>query len=128
MTTNYVGNGAPPADATARGFYPGGYTGDAGVGQIAGFVHGREHLTRAAMAAQPGARAFPDLFNRIGMAAIPAWLSRVKLSGYKTGGYVMQPRATAREERTIPAVFNFPGVGKVPAQVTPSVADELPVP
>ncbi|MDR0673272.1 MAG: hypothetical protein LBF93_06370, partial [Zoogloeaceae bacterium] len=127
VTTQYVSNGAPPAgtDATVRGFYPGGYTGDVGVSQIAGFVHGREHVTRAAMVAQPGARAFLDLFNRVGMAAIPAWLSRVKLPGYKTGGYVTPPQATAREERMIPAVFNFPGVGKVPAQLTPSVADEL---
>jgi hypothetical protein len=76
--------------------------------------------------AQPGARAFLELFNRIGMAALPAWLKGMKLPGYRTGGYVTPPRASnAGMEEMIPAVFNFPGVGKVPAQVTPSVADEL---
>jgi len=65
-------------------FSTGGYTGDVGVGEPAGIVHGREHVTRAAVVAEPGARSFLDDFNRRGMAALADW----HLPGYAAGGYV----------------------------------------
>jgi TP901 family phage tail tape measure protein len=126
VTVRTVHEGAPAADNATAGFAQGGWTGDAGIGQIAGVVHGKEFVNRAAVVAQPGARQFLELFNRIGMAALPIWLKHVRLPGYQTGGYVAPRNAgAARADQMVPAVFNFPGVGKVPAQVTPSVADEL---
>jgi hypothetical protein len=76
------------------------------------------------MVRQPGARQFLDIFNHIGMAALLRWLKGVKLPGYKDGGYVA-PRASPTADKFRPAVFNIPGVGKVPAKVTRIVAENL---
>jgi tape measure domain-containing protein len=130
ITVNTVYKGAPPVEGGTPGgwtpgFAPGGWTGDIATDRIAGVVHGKEFVNRAAVVAQPGARRFLELFNRIGMAALPVWLKTIKIPGYQTGGYVAPTNGVAGGGEMLPAVFNFPGVGKVPAQVTQSVADEL---
>ncbi|MDR0673605.1 MAG: tape measure protein [Zoogloeaceae bacterium] len=128
VTTVYkgdAGNAPPVGGDSLRGFSPGGWTGDVSPTAVSGLVHGREFVTRAAMVAQPGARRFLELFNRIGMAALPIWLKSIKLPGYARGGYVTPRGAAASDDRMLPAVFNFPGVGKVPVKLTPTVAEDL---
>jgi|GEM_PF-2224421 len=64
------------------GFANGGYTGPGGKYQPAGIVHAGEHVTRSEVVRQPGALAFLDRFNRVGMAALYG------LRGYANGGLV----------------------------------------
>jgi hypothetical protein len=106
VATVYKGD-APPVGGgdSLRGFSPGGWTGNVSPDVISGLVHGREFVTRAAMVARPGARRFLELFNRIGMAALPVWLKGIKIPGYKTGGYVTPRSGTAgtgNDERMVP--------------------------
>lgn len=53
----------------------GGYTGDGGEKDVAGFVHGKEFVVRAPVVAQPGVRSFLEALN----SGRP---------GYMDGGYV----------------------------------------
>jgi hypothetical protein len=62
------------------------------------------------------------MFNRIGMAAVPMWLKRLRIPGYKSGGFV---RPKSGDDGLVPVVFNIPNVGKVPAKATRSVTEEL---
>ncbi len=63
------------------GYYGGGWTGPGSKYTIAGFVHADEHVTRKEIVNQPGALAFLNRFNAIGMAA---------LKGYANGGLVQR--------------------------------------
>lgn len=64
------------------GFADGGFTGAGGKYQAAGIVHAGEFVARREVVAQPGARAFLEQFNRIGMRAVSG------LRGYADGGFV----------------------------------------
>jgi hypothetical protein len=48
------------------GFQTGGYTGNAGTRQIAGFVHGGEYVQPARIVRQPGVLAFMETLRRVG--------------------------------------------------------------
>lgn len=61
------------------GYDRGGFTGAGSKFQVAGIVHAGEFVHRQEVVRQPGALAFLDLFNRIGMQA---------LRGYADGGLV----------------------------------------
>jgi len=61
------------------GFARGGFTGAGSKFQIAGLVHAGEFVHRQEVVRQPGALAFLDRFNRLGMQA---------LKGYADGGLV----------------------------------------
>jgi hypothetical protein len=73
--------------SVSAGFSGGGFTGNVGIAEVAGVVHGKEHVTRAAVVAQPGARGFLDDFNKRGMAA----LYEFAYPGYAMGGFVNSP-------------------------------------
>ncbi|WP_168942015.1 phage tail length tape measure family protein [Parazoarcus communis] len=81
------------------GFSDGGYTGPGGKYEPAGVVHRGEHVTRAAVVSQPGARAFLDDFNALGMTALERWAG---LPGYADGGLVTAP---AQRNSTVPAGY-----------------------
>lgn len=81
------GGGLLRAVAGAAGFAGGGYTGPGGKYQPAGFVHADEFVHRREVVRQPGARAFLEEFNRVGMAALRGW------QGYADGGLVVGGRA-----------------------------------
>lgn len=68
-----------PAPEQTTGFSSGGWTGSGSKYQPAGIVHANEFVTRSEIVRQPGALAFLDRFNRLGMHA---------LKGYADGGLV----------------------------------------
>lgn len=111
-----------PDGAAAPGFSGGGWTGPGGKYSPAGIVHAEEFVHRREVVAQPGARAFLERFNRIGMAA---------LRGYANGGFVTAaaalpvPAPSSGANGMAPAVFNIPNVGRVPVQMQSSVRDDL---
>jgi hypothetical protein len=117
-----AGNEGGTGGAATPRFAAGGYTGNLPISSIAGVVHGQEEVIRAAMVRQPGARQFLELFNRVGMSALPLWLKGVKLPGYKDDGYVA-PRG--KSGNLVPTVFNFPNIGNAPVQVSRPVAEDL---
>lgn len=84
--------------ADAGGFSEGGYTGDIGHTEVAGVVHGGEHVTRAAVVAQPGVRAMLDDLNTHGVAG----LSR-HIPGFMEGGYVAPLSARASQSPLFPS-------------------------
>jgi len=113
VTVNQVGNvPATTGDTTTTGYAAGGYTGPGGKYQMAGVVHAGEFVNRQEVVRQPGALAFLNRFNRVGMAA---------LRGYATGGLVT-PRTAAP---VASATFNFPGMGSYPVSMAPDVMGEL---
>ena len=65
------------------GFDTGGYTGNGPWHEVAGVVHGGEHVTRAAVVAQPGVRPMLDDLNTHGMGGIAR-----HVAGFAAGGYV----------------------------------------
>lgn len=76
------------ATKSATGFAGGGFTGIGPKYAPAGVVHRGEFVHRREVVRQPGARAFLERFNRLGMSALEG------LRGYATGGYVAPaPRA-----------------------------------
>ena len=65
--------------ALPKGFRTGGWTGNAGVNEIAGVVHGREHVTRAESTAKLN-RNHPGLLDHMNRTGT--------LPGYRKGGWV----------------------------------------
>ena len=65
--------------ALPKGFRTGGWTGNAGVNEIAGVVHGREHVTRAESTAKLN-RNHPGLLDHMNRYG--------SLPGYRKGGWV----------------------------------------
>lgn len=99
-----VGNAI--TDNLDLGFSTGGYTGDVSHMAVAGVVHGREHVTRAAVVAQPGARSFLDDFNAHGMAALER-----HVPGYASGGYVA-PNLASRPAPRVALTAGAAGGGR----------------
>ena len=114
VTVNQVQTGGTPAapvDLTK--FWAGGFTGPGGKFDPAGIVHRGEFVARSEVVMQPGARAFLERFNALGMKALP---------GYADGGLVsrlslgtLPPPAPQRA----PAIFNFPDLGRYPVTMAP---------
>lgn len=84
---------------SAFGFADGGYTGPGAKYEPAGIVHRGEHVTRAAIVSQAGARSFLDDFNALGMTALQRWAG---MPGYAEGGLVTAP---AHRAATVPAGY-----------------------
>lgn len=87
-------------------FDVGGYTGNAGVGDVAGVVHGKEFVFSAPAVSRIGVNALEQLHNaaRHGQS-----VRNAMLPGYAAGGYVGTPaRASQRAElRPLSIVNNF---------------------
>lgn len=101
------------APETLTGFWAGGFTGPGGKFDPAGIVHRGEFVARSEVVMQPGALAFLERFNALGMKALP---------GYADGGLVgrlslgtLPPPAPQRA----PAIFNFPDLGRYPVTMAP---------
>lgn len=119
VTVNTVAQGAATAPAPAAGFAGGGWTGPGGKFQPAGVVHANEFVLRSEITRQPGVIEFMQRFNRDGLRA---------LRGYASGGLVSNIRSPilpAQQSSTEPAVFEFPGFGRIPVNLERSVAASL---
>lgn len=110
-SASYSGGGAG-----AGGFSEGGWTGPGSKYQPAGIVHAEEHVSRREVVRQPGARAFLDDFNRVGMAAL-AW----HLPGYADGGFV-SPYANAPS----PAQLGFTAPAQPRIRMSDFAANDSP--
>lgn len=118
VTVNTVAQGAA-ATAPAAGFAGGGWTGPGVKFQPAGVVHANEFVLRSEITRQPGVIEFMQRFNRDGLRA---------LRGYASGGLVSNIRSPilpAQQSSTEPAVFEFPGFGRIPVNLDRSVAASL---
>ena len=124
VTVNTVRTGAGEAGnvpAFARGGTLPGYSPTDTADNLLFMGTAGEEVIRRAIAKQPRAREFLKLFNQIGMAAVPLWSKR--LPAYANGGTLAA--ASRQPDRMVSAVFNIPGVGSVPAQVSKGVATDL---
>ncbi|MBB2775053.1 UNVERIFIED_ORG: phage-related minor tail protein [Comamonas terrigena] len=84
------------AGVAATGFSDGGWTGPGGKYTPKGIVHAGEFVNRMEVVRQPGALAFLNEFNRVGMAALRGW------QGYADGGMVVGGAHSG-----VPATANF---------------------
>lgn len=101
------------------GFASGGFTGWLGRQQIAGVVHGQEHVTRAAVTLQPGVLPFLEALNRYGNKVLP---------GYENGGLVRSISAGGQASAAAagtPLVLDFGKLGRYSASANNDVANEL---
>lgn len=111
-------NSSAPPD-TLTGFWSGGFTGLGGKFDPAGIVHRNEFVTRSEVVLQPGALAFLQRFNALGMKALP---------GYADGGLVGRlsiGSIPAAAPQRAPAIFNFPEIGRYPVTMAPNDFDRL---
>ena len=111
-------NSSAPPD-TLTGFWSGGFTGQGNKFDPAGIVHRNEFVTRSEVVLQPGALAFLQRFNALGMKAIP---------GYADGGLVGRlsiGSIPAAAPQRAPAIFNFPEIGRYPVTMAPNDFDRL---
>jgi hypothetical protein len=111
-------NSSAPPD-TLTGFWSGGFTGPGGKFDPAGIVHRNEFVTRSEVVLQPGALAFLQRFNALGMKALP---------GYADGGLVGRlsiGSIPAAAPQRAPAIFNFPEIGRYPVTMAPNDFDRL---
>lgn len=117
VTVNEVRTGTTGdfSSGASGSYWSGGFTGRGGKFDPAGIVHRGEFVSRSEVVRQPGALRFLEMFNAIGMKALP---------GYANGGLVSQIRvgsvSTAPERAS--AVFNFPDLGQ-PFPVSMAVSD-----
>ena len=84
------------ANVASAGFSEGGWTGPGGKYTPKGIVHAGEFVNRMEVVRQPGALAFLNEFNRVGMAALNGW------QGYADGGLVVGGAHSG-----VPATANF---------------------
>lgn len=84
------------ANVASAGFSEGGWTGPGGKYTPKGIVHAGEFVNRMEVVRQPGALAFLNEFNRVGMAALRGW------QGYADGGLVVGGAHSG-----VPATANF---------------------
>lgn len=99
--------GAPLGDVQFAG---GGYTGNRGVGRIAGVVHGQEYVQPAHVVRKPGVLAFLEILRRTGdLHAAIARFSR----GYSSGGLVDSINASMARNFAIPGLRGFASGGFV---------------
>jgi len=111
-------NSSAPPD-TLTGFWSGGFTGPGGKFDPAGIVHRNEFVTRSEVVLQPGALAFLQRFNALGMKALP---------GYADGGLVGRlsiGSIPAAAPQRAPAIFNFPEIGRYPVTMATNDFDRL---
>lgn len=111
-------NSSAPPD-TLTGFWSGGFTGLGGKFDPAGIVHRNEFVTRSEVVLQPGALAFLQRFNALGMKALP---------GYADGGLVGRlsiGSIPAAAPQRAPAIFNFPEIGRYPVTMATNDFDRL---
>lgn len=111
-------NSSAPPD-TLTGFWSGGFTGQGNKFDPAGIVHRNEFVTRSEVVLQPGALAFLQRFNALGMKALP---------GYADGGLVGRlsiGSIPAAAPQRAPAIFNFPEIGRYPVTMAPNDFDRL---
>ncbi|KQR75745.1 phage tail length tape measure family protein [Rhizobium sp. Leaf341] len=109
----FVPNGAQSNFAVnnpGKGLYDtGGWTGNGGRSEIAGFVHGQEYVVKASVVAQPGVRAMLEGLN--------------SGRGYDEGGFVARIGAPAsvypsqRQARSSAAANDQAGAGKTEINV-----------
>lgn len=112
VTVNRASGTGETVDTAAASFARGGYTGHGGKWDPAGIVHRGEWVTPQEIVRQPGAIAFLERFNRLGVRALP---------GYAAGGLVgrlslpnLRP-ASSPAAAAASATFNFPGMGRYQA-------------
>lgn len=81
-----AGQAQSAASTSGGGFAAGGYTGNRGVRQIAGFVHGQEYVQPANVVRQPGVLGFLEVLRRTG-GDLQSTIVRFS-RGYSLGGLV----------------------------------------
>jgi hypothetical protein len=111
VTVNRTSGSGESVDTGAASFARGGYTGHGGKWDPAGIVHRGEWVTPQEIVRQPGALAFLERFNRLGVRALP---------GYADGGLVGRLslpnlRPASSPAAAASATFNFPGMGSYQA-------------
>jgi hypothetical protein len=111
VTVNRTSGTGEAVDTSAASFARGGYTGHGGKWDPAGIVHRGEWVTPQEIVRQPGALAFLERFNRLGVRALP---------GYADGGLVGRLslpnlRPASSPAAAASATFNFPGMGSYQA-------------
>ena len=111
VTVNRTSGTGESVDTAAASFARGGYTGHGGKWDPAGIVHRGEWVTPQEIVRQPGALAFLERFNRLGVRALP---------GYADGGLVGRLslpnlRPASSPAAAASATFNFPGMGSYQA-------------
>ena len=99
--------------ADSGGFETGGYTGDIPWTEVAGVVHGGEHVTRAAVVAQPGVRPMLDDLNTHGVAGLAR-----HFQGYADGGYVAPLAARANQSPLFPSRDSGMSSGRPPINLS----------
>jgi len=113
VTVKQVNAGGSP-DSTASDFpefWTGGFTGRGGKFDPAGIVHRGEFVARSEVVMQPGALAFLERFNALGMRALP---------GFADGGLVGRIPLGSLPSHAPPrqtAVFHFPDIGRFPVSM-----------
>ena len=111
VTVNRTSGTGESVDTGGASFARGGYTGHGGKWDPAGIVHRGEWVTPQEIVRQPGALAFLERFNRLGVRALP---------GYADGGLVGRLslpnlRPASSPAAAASATFNFPGMGSYQA-------------
>jgi len=145
ITTNYVSNGTPPpvGNDAAPGFAAGGILPGFSPSDKADNLLFRgtagEYVVQRMITRQPGALAFLERFNRMGMRAL-AGLDMRKLAPrvslpeqaiaalprFADGGILPSPAApSAGSAGLAPTILQFPGIGDFPAQMAVDVQAEL---
>ena len=121
VTVNRTSGTGEAVDTSAASFARGGYTGHGGKWDPAGIVHRGEWVTPQEIVRQPGALAFLERFNRLGVRALP---------GYADGGLVGRlsvPSVQASEPASVRdrGTLTVPGVGAYPVEMKPYDFDRL---
>jgi hypothetical protein len=104
-------------DSESPSFARGGYTGHGGKWDPAGIVHRGEWVTPREIVRQPGALAFLERFNRLGVRALP---------GYADGGLVgrlslpsLRQAPSPAAAAAVDATLVLPGLGRYQAAMDP---------
>jgi len=116
VTVNRTSGTGESVDTGAASFARGGYTGHGGKWDPAGIVHRGEWVTPQEIVRQPGALAFLERFNRLGVRALP---------GYADGGLVGRlslpnlRQAPSPAAAAVDATLVLPGLGRYQASMDP---------
>lgn len=122
-TESGTASAPPPGDLPS--FAPGGYTGPGGKYRPAGIVHAGEHVMPSEIVRQPGMLAFLEALRRRGLAALRRFSDGglAALQGFADGGLVGRLSLPALSSAAAPvpraAIFNFPGLGSYPTNLSP---------
>jgi hypothetical protein len=117
VTVNRSSGSGEMLDTEAQSFARGGYTGHGGKWDPAGIVHRGEWVTPREIVRQPGALAFLERFNRLGVRALP---------GYADGGLVgrlslpsLRQTPSTAAAAAVDATLVLPGLGRYQAAMDP---------